>query len=339
MDYEVSLQTVSWLNDRKNDLTLEISPKFQRRAVWLDKERSELLATILEGLPFPEIYAQVITDTDSGKQIHRIVDGQQRVTSILRFIDNGFPLPENQVFKGEYFRDLTKGQKESFWDYKIVVRSLRKTNDAEIRDLFVRLNTNSMNLNDQELRNAKYKGFFKQLSERLADNPLFEEMKLFSSRDIRRMVDVEFVSELLIRQMFGIINKKDILEDVYARFEEELPNETVYETELTTAISLIWSVFDTGNMASFKAKGNFYTLYGCAVQYFRQTQRKVFAFPDQLKAEISSFLYDVRNKQVSDLEPEKAEYQDSVARASSDKGRREAREKIIWAIVRKVEKR
>jgi hypothetical protein len=337
MEYEVSFQTISWFNDRRNDHTLEISPKFQRRAVWLDKERSELMATIIEGLPFPEIYIHVETDSESGKQVHRVVDGQQRITSIIMFIDNQFSLPENDNFTGQYFKDLGREEKERFWDYKIVVRSLRKTNDAEIRDLFIRLNTNSLNLNDQELRNARYKGSFKQLSERLADNPLFEEMGLFSAREIRRMLDVEYVSELLIQQMVGIINKKDIIEDVYAKYDEELPNETEYEAEFNTAISLIWSIFDADNKVSFKTKGNFYTLFGCMLKYYKTTKRKAFQKTEELKSEISSFFKDVRDKDYHLDGEKKEEYQDAVSRASSDKGRRESRETILWEIIKRTE--
>lgn len=337
MEYEVSFQTISWFNDRRNDRTLEISPKFQRRAVWLDKERSELLATIVEGLPFPEIYIHVETDSETGKQMHRVVDGQQRITSILMFIDNQFALPENDCFHGQYFKSLEREEKEKFWDYKIVVRSLRKTNDTEIRDLFIRLNTNSLNLNDQELRNAKYKGTFKLLSERLADNPLFEEMGIFSAREIRRMLDVEYVSELLIRQIVGITNKKDVIEDVYAKYDEELPNEAEYEAEFTTTLSMIWSIYDADNKMSFKAKGNFYSLFGCMLKYYKETGRKSFLHADALKSKISSFLKDVREKDYSTDGEKKEEYQDAISRASSDKSRRESRETILWEIIKKIE--
>ena len=97
MNYDVSFQTVSWFNDKKNDGTLEISPKFQRRAVWLEKERALLLDTLLSQLPFPEIYVHVETNAESGRQSFAVVDGQQRITSILKFVDNDFPLPNNDT--------------------------------------------------------------------------------------------------------------------------------------------------------------------------------------------------------------------------------------------------
>ncbi|MCQ4263952.1 hypothetical protein CXK91_16340 [Stutzerimonas stutzeri] len=329
MEYEVSLQTIAWINSQRNEEALEISAAFQRRAVWLERERSELIATVLLGLPFPEIYIHVVTDADSGKQRHVVVDGQQRTTSIIKFIDNEFALPASHSLSGSYFKDLPAEVKEKFWDYKIVVRSLRKTNEAEIRDIFARLNTNNIILNDQELRNARYAGRFKQAAERLADNPLFEEMNLFTARDMRRMLDVEFVSELLLRLVAGITNKKDLLEEVYAANEEEFPNESSYEAEFTTAMALIWSIYDESNKVIFKSRGNFSSLFGCFVEYYRKTGRRTFQNPERVKGILTEFLAAVRERAFTDEQPKIEEYQDAVARASSDRVRRYRREQII----------
>jgi hypothetical protein len=336
MEYEVSLQTISWINSLRNSESLEISADFQRRAVWMERERSELIATIVQGLPFPEIYIHVVTDPDTGSQKHVIVDGQQRTTSILMFIDNEFSLPEGHPYDGKYFRDLGIDEKTAFWDYKVVVRSLRKTNTAEIRDLFARLNTNNMVLNDQELRNARYVGKFKRFSERMADNSLFEDMRLFTARDMRRMVDVEFVSELVVRQVSGITNKKDMLEDHYAKFEEEFPAEAEYETEFTTVLSLIWSVFDERNKAAYKTRGNFFSLFGCLLEFTRMTGKRTFDNPMNVKLILSEFLVKVRDRSFDDSQPDIEEYQDAVARASSDRSRRVKREKILWKILQQA---
>jgi uncharacterized protein with ParB-like and HNH nuclease domain len=124
MEYDVSLQTVSWFNGLRNDDSLEISPKFQRRAVWMEKERSYLLDTILLKLPFPEVYIHVVTDPDTGKQKYVVVDGQQRITSVLKFIDNEFSLPNNDNFVGQYFRILIRVQKQHFGIIKLLSGSL-----------------------------------------------------------------------------------------------------------------------------------------------------------------------------------------------------------------------
>ena len=337
MKYEASLQTISWFNEHRVNDRLEISPHFQRRAVWLERERSELIATICSNLPFPEIYIQIVTDRDTGGQRYVVVDGQQRLTSIFRFIDNEFSLPNNDYWNGQNFRDLSDEQKDAFWDYKIVVRSLRRTNDAEIRDLFERLNTNNIALNDQEIRNAKYKGAFKTLALRLADDPIFQEMNLFTARDVRRMLDVEFVGELLVLLIHGVSNKKDLLDSYYAQFDEELAGESDFEREFLTALGLIWSIYDSSNKVLFKTKSNFYTIFGCMLRYIRETGNRSFPDPLRVQEAIVSLISAARAQEFDDSLPEIEEYSDAVSRAASDRGRRVRREEILWSRIAAVE--
>ncbi|NIB42110.1 DUF262 domain-containing protein [Pseudomaricurvus alkylphenolicus] len=337
MDYDVSLQTISWFNGLRNDDRLEISPKFQRRAVWLEKERAALMDTVLKHLPFPEVYIQVVTDADTGRQTHVVVDGQQRITSILKFIDNEYPLPNDDDWSGEYFRDLSADVKESFWDYKVVVRTLRKTNDDEIRSIFSKLNTNNVALNDQELRNARYSGRFKQAAERLADNPYFQSIGLFTARDVRRMLDIEYVSELLVRQVFGITAKKDMLEPAYVNFDEDFPSESEYEDEFNATINLVRSIVDNSNKMVFKSKGNFHSLFGVCLEYFRKTGKNQFKKSEVVSEEITRLVLKAKADDFDPNEPDIEKYADVSTRSTSDKSRRAERERILAGIVSRVE--
>jgi hypothetical protein len=337
MKYDVSLQTIAWLRGRRADASLQISPKFQRRPVWLEPERSELISTILLRLPFPEVYIQSVLDTSTGQEQYVVVDGQQRITSILMFIDNDVALPINDYWQGQYFRDLEEEQKQSFWNYKIVVRGLSETNDAEIRDLFVRLNTNNISLNDQELRNSRYKGRFKQAAERFADNPLFQELGLFTARDIRRMLDVEFASELLLLLVEGITNKKDLLEDAYARFELEFPDEARYEYEFNGAVSLVRSLASPENATTIKTKSNFYSVFGACIECLRVTGKTSFRNQPQIMSSLTDLLDSARTGNFEGKPAIVAEYSDAVSRAASDRGRRARRQEIIYSLIAEAE--
>lgn len=337
MDYDVSLQTIAWFNSLRNDGSLQISPKFQRRAVWMEKERSFLMDTILGDLPFPEVYMQITTDAETGKQQHIVVDGQQRITSILKFIDNEFTLPTNDNWAGEDFRDLSTDQKGALWDYKIVVRFLRRTNDDEIRNIFTRLNTNNVALNDQELRNARYKGLFKQLSERLADNPYFQSIGLFTPRDVRRMLDIEYVSELLLRQVYGISNKKDLLETAYIEFDEEFPTEPECEDEFNSSIALIKTILDKDNLQYFKSKGVFHSLFGVCLRYYRASGISYFSNTQTLKEELTQLVTRAKLNEFSADAPDISIFADVSSRSTSDKSKRAERERIFGAIVSRIE--
>ena len=337
MKYDVSLQTIAWLRGRRADASLQISPKFQRRPVWLEPERSELISTILLRLPFPEVYIQSVLDTTTGQEQYVVVDGQQRITTILMFIDNEVPLPTNDYWQGQYFRDLDEEQKQAFWNYKLVVRGLSETNDAEIRDLFVRLNTNNVSLNDQELRNSRYKGRFKQAAERFADNPLFQELGLFTARDIRRMLDVEFASELLLLLVEGITNKKDLLEDAYARFEAEFPDEARYEYEFNAAISLVRTLASASNASTIKTKSNFFSIFGACVQFLRARGRASFSNAVAIQTELTELLDAARSGDLEGKPAEFLEYTDAVTRAASDRARRAKRQEIIYSLFERIE--
>ncbi len=338
MKYDVSLQTIAWLNGRRNDETLEISPKFQRRPVWLEAERCALIGTICSALPFPEIYVQHKTNPDDGKERHVVVDGQQRVTSILMFIDGEVSLPVNDDWQGQSFRDLEEEQKAAFWDYRVVVRGLSQTNDAEIRDLFTRLNTNTVALNDQELRNARYKGRFKAAAERMADDALFQKIGLFTARDVRRMIDVEFASELLLLTVEGVTNKKDMLEGAYAAYEEEFPRESEYEEESDAAINLVHSLVRTDNRTPIKTKSNFYSLYGACLNYYRDCGRATFKRADEVADAVSDLLLAARSGELEGKPTQYEKYYDAVTRAASDKGRRVCREKVLSDIINRIER-
>lgn len=337
MDYDVSLQTISWFNGLGNDGSLEISPKFQRRAVWLEKERASLMDTVLTKLPFPEVYIHVMTDNDTGKQTHIVVDGQQRITSILKFINNEFCLPINDNWNGEYFRDLSPEIKGDFWDYKVVVRFLRKTNDEEIRSIFSKLNTNNVALNDQELRNARYTGRFKELAERLADNPYFQSIGLFTARDVRRMLDIEYVSELLVRQLFGITSKKDMLEMAYINFDEEFPSEARFEDEFNATVNLVRSIINKDNEMVFRSKGSFHSLFGVCLEYFRKNDRNQFKDPDKVSQQITQFAQRVKANDFDINDPDLEKYADVSTRSTSDKSRRAERERILGELINKTE--
>lgn len=339
MNYDVTLQTISWIQGRRLDQTLEISPKFQRRPVWLEKERSALISTICLDLPFPEVYIQVVTDPQSGAQQHVVVDGQQRITSIFMFIDGAITLPENEDWNGEGIRQLSAPQLEKFWGYKVVVRMLNTTSETEIRDLFTRLNTNNMALTDQELRNARYQGKFKSTCERLADNPFFQSINLFTAREVRRMVDIEYVSELLLRVVEGISNKKDLLEDAYANYDEDFPLETQYEEEFNAAIQLIKSVTTTANAPFIKTKSNFYSLFGVCLEYYKRTNKSFFTDPERLSVRLLDLLSQAKgvSSEVPNANPTINDYADAVSRAASDKGRRARREEILSTILAEIE--
>src|SRR2546423_10022391 len=82
---------------------LELQPKFQRRDVWIDKARSYLIDTIIRGKPIPKLYMRVVANPRTGRVVREIVDGQQRLKSVLTFLDDGFKISKshNEEYGGK----------------------------------------------------------------------------------------------------------------------------------------------------------------------------------------------------------------------------------------------
>ena len=122
---------------------LVLSPKFQRRSVWRDAAKSFLIDSILRETPLPKIFIRQLTDIKTRTTIREVVDGQQRLRTILDYINDGFKVkkvhnPEN----GEkYFSQLDEDAQSAILTYKFSVDTLIGVEDGEIMDIFARLNT------------------------------------------------------------------------------------------------------------------------------------------------------------------------------------------------------
>jgi uncharacterized protein with ParB-like and HNH nuclease domain len=85
-------RSVVWFKKAFDAGDLEIKPPFQRNPVWSLRQQSALIDTILLEYPIPEIYMQEVTDAE-GNQKHLLVDGQQRIRSVLSYLRRRFRAP------------------------------------------------------------------------------------------------------------------------------------------------------------------------------------------------------------------------------------------------------
>lgn len=257
-----TLRNIAWFNQVRDNNELEVKPPFQRNPVWVNRQKSYLIDTILNKYPIPEIYMQETVD-ENGKAKYIIVDGQQRIRSVLDFISGLFSIDETDSpqFEGAYFKDLTAIQKKEFYQYNFVVRILPNISDKELRAIFQRLNKNVVALNKQELRQATYSGPFIKVMNQISDKEAFSKIGLFTPNDIRRMLDVEFVSELTIALLNGIQNKKDKLEYYYQIYEETDPNVLEIRENFDIILGEILKILPDIQKTRWRKKTDFYSLF------------------------------------------------------------------------------
>ena len=156
---------VEWAKQKQ----LELNPVFQRRPVWSDKAKSYLIDTILRGKPIPKIFIRQKINVTTKTSIREVVDGQQRLRSILSFINDGFTVSkrQNSDYGGMHFSQLPIDIQAQVLSYEVSVDLLINLPDSEILDIFGRLNSYAVVLNEQERINATHFGSFKILADEL----------------------------------------------------------------------------------------------------------------------------------------------------------------------------
>jgi len=286
MNFSSTEHPVTWFRDRYREGTLEIKPPYQRKPVWTPRQKCYLIESILLGLPVPEIYIQHITSAE-GKTTFAIVDGQQRIRTVLQFIGaetdpdqeeyNKFPLDKlepQSAWKNLTFAALDDETKKKFYGYQFSARYLNTESDEEVRDMFRRLNKYLTPLKPQELRNATYSGPFVQLSLRLADNEYWAENRIVTPAAIRRMTDVEFVGELIIGVLHGPQAGSSAVIDEYYRqyedYEDEFPEQKTAEKLFQKTLATIQKVFPNIKGSRWANKTDLYTLFVAIASLLRK---------------------------------------------------------------------
>ena len=258
---------ILWLENK----ILIISPKFQRRSVWRTPERSFFIDTLLRGMTVPAIYLRMIQNSGTTKAVREIVDGQQRIRSVLEFIDDGYRLSRTlkASWAGKRFSQLTDKQQQRIMSFSFSAEIFKGISDKQVLEVFCRLNLNSVRLNKQELRNGKFFGRFKQTSYELAFSYLefWRRHKLFTEQSIARMLEVELTSELLIAGIAGMQDKKASIETFYNELDDSYPKEKRDTKRFRETLGTISETFNGELVESqFRRPPLFYTLY-CVVYH------------------------------------------------------------------------
>ena len=131
------------------------------------------------------------------------MDGQQRLRTIVDFSEDNLTLSQRAgEFAGLKYSTLTDEQKENFLTYAIGVEQLINSSDADVLEIFSRLNSYNVTLNAAEQRHAEFQGNFKWAVHRASRewSVLWERYKIVSTRESVRMLQDSFMAE-----MFGVV--------------------------------------------------------------------------------------------------------------------------------------
>jgi hypothetical protein len=245
---------------------LELNPRFQRRAVWTEKAKSFLMDTIVRGKPIPKVFIRQRINVSTKTSTRDVVDGQQRLRTILSFIKDGFKISktQNPEHGGLLFSQLPEEAQSQILAYEVSVDLLINLPDPEVLDIFSRLNSYAVILNEQEKINADHFGPFKVLADAIGHKytNFWVDQGVLSSKNIVRMLEVNLVADLMIAMLEGIKSKKQI-KKYYDVYEDKFAHDvSALEAKFDNAILKITELFPEGlGGTEFKRAHVFYSLF------------------------------------------------------------------------------
>ncbi len=271
MSRSPTTQDISWFLDLYDKGQLNLDPPYQRRSVWSPRDRRYFIDTILNNYPAPPIFLHKTLD-DNGRATYHVVDGKQRLQTIIMFRDNKVNIPtdfSDVALQNKRWRDLEKSTREKVWNYILIVEMLPNSEDAVLKNTFARINRNSRKLSPQEMRHARYDGWFISAAEAEAAKDEWKTFGLVTAARTKRMSDVQFISELfalIIRKKISGFDQDD-LDQIYADYEEieedGLFIEDNFRSHLEQYKSIIIRMVDANlDLRDYlKVQGHFYSLW------------------------------------------------------------------------------
>jgi hypothetical protein len=271
-NYSVS----DFLNWQK-DGTLDLRPPFQRKAIWRAVLKSSLIDSVLRGYPIPALFLQDKSDTTTFKRRIVVIDGQQRLRTLLGFIDKA-ALPDaddrddfaiskvhNPARAGRRYVDLSEAEKHQILHARLNVYVVDSTvGDSEILEIFRRMNSYGVMLNPQELRNARFHGYFKEIAYGLSSGALdyWLNWGLFNRQQIAEMRDVEFVSDLLMLFLRGVQGTtQSAIDKLYVDFDEDFPLSDECSDRFATLTAVTDSLFADAGLRRLANRMWTYTIF------------------------------------------------------------------------------
>ena len=241
----------------------KIDKAYQRKLVWKKQHKIAFIETILLNYPFPEIYiSQGKVDTKNLKAEEFIVDGQQRITTIVSYIEGKDVFSLKLPYKS--FESLSDIEKTEFLNYEISVRYLKGLSIDEVKSIFLRINSTEYALNSIEKMNAQYGSsefiyFCRQIfdtdfkptevidieytipqSDRERFHEHLKRFEVFTSNDWTRMIALQ-IGMILISSMLNdeYFNRADKINEYIEKYNDTFPEAETLKNDLLKIFEIV----------------------------------------------------------------------------------------------------
>jgi len=258
--------TIEGLYTKKKNGELDPSPKWQRNYVYDRYKASSLIESVLMDVPIPAVYL-----AEEGNGTLSVIDGQQRLSTFFYFMDEQFPQKDKEGefitftlcgmkildnLNGKKFLDLEKPLQLKIKDTPIHVITIKNTSDEDVKfDIFERLNTGSMKLNEDEIRNSVYRGPYIELLDELAQDETFNRLvrkpnfknRMFYRGMVLRFLALTEKNYLLYKPSMKQFCNKELREHRYLSSDKT----DEYRKRFRKCVDLCFTVFGENSFRRF----------------------------------------------------------------------------------------
>lgn len=252
MRYSIEKWTIKKLFETHKKGNLNLNPPYQRNDIWLEKGQKDLISSIKNGMPIPNFFFH-----KRSLLKYDIADGQQRTRAILAYISKEIT-DANEVFF----------DKESeFLNYLIPIVVINiDISEEEIRAFYVKVNNSGLRVNSPELiKSIHFNSKILELAEELTDLDSFKQLGIFSKKQEDRMIDREFVEELICQIEYGVGDKKNDIKRLYKEgitISDESIESIKDKFEKALKICVAFDKNVKISETRYSQKNDFYTLFG-----------------------------------------------------------------------------
>jgi len=333
---------------------INLDPGFQRKSVWSQLDRRRLIQSIASEYPLPNIF--LYRRNIKGKTVYDVIDGKQRLETILMFIGVGrfkrkrfdvrLELDDNGLCWWDW-KEIKKYSEETRHKFECFqLQTVEVSGDlAEIVDLFVRINSTGKRLTSGEKRHAKfYNSLFLKEAEKLVRRyqSYLLQNRILSQPQLGRMKGTELFSELLMSiHQGGLINKKTALDRAIGN--EGINGNTLrrISKEFIATMNLIKKMYPEIKQTRFRNTAEFYSLFMLVWQMnrdkmvLRETSRnkKAFELLRSLSTGVDQLREQYRRAKAAKPRPPYSDYLLTVQGDTDSSATRQRRAKVLCGVL------
>jgi hypothetical protein len=270
---------------------INLDPPYQRKPAWKTRQRLLLLSSLFNGIPIPALIFHKYFDSRKRKEVFDVLDGKQRIETILHFIRLKklkeekelwveFINPQTNKYDHLTYNELSSKKVnkiyenllEKFWQYEIPIIEYEEDpidffgRNVAAKEIFVRINSTGSPLRKHEIRHAKNSGPFFQLGNELERRftGQFLNWKLTNKYEIQRYLLHEFILELCtVIRVGNYSDRRKKLEEMLGEPAWKKRELSDIKSKFNKILTWIKNIFpnDTIKVTRFKNRSDFYSLF------------------------------------------------------------------------------